>query len=456
MADALRAAAVLAEFFGTFMVTFSVACNQLANTPGMWAPTINAGVLMVMLYATVASSGGHLNPAVTIASALASKMRGRTAAIYVVAQLLAGLTGSTCASICYQDKLQPFAPRGHFHLWQALVVETLYTALMALVLLSVTPRRLGVYGLSGGLVLVAGSFASARISGGALNPAVVLAINLPNGDMPATSAGIIYATYHFVGSAIAAVLLHILRPDATSEPNKDQPLVATKLAVEFLGTLCLVLTFGLCSLAVAPSLLPWPVAACLVSLMLAFGDVSGGYFNPATTLAATAGGGMQLLQAFFYLLVQVKAGGLGGLLFTGLNGNKSFPLGPTAPHPLPEALACEACFSFLLCLAFLSLAPTDAGTAGQGLQRLGPRSVVVGGCLAAGIALGSHVSGGIINPAVSAGVSAGYVLQGGDYVQAGYYCGAQACGAILAACAAQLTKGKEPVQKADRPLILGH
>ena len=65
-------AAYAAEFAGTFALVFTVGCC-VATGSGVWNATAIACVLMVMVYATGPISGGHLNPAVTLALALADK-----------------------------------------------------------------------------------------------------------------------------------------------------------------------------------------------------------------------------------------------------------------------------------------------------------------------------------------------------------------------------------------------
>jgi glycerol uptake facilitator-like aquaporin len=91
-----------------------------------------------------------------------------------------------------------------------------------------------------------------------------------------------------------------------------------RLAAEFLGTLFLVATVvgsgimaerlagGNAALALLANTLA--TGAALVALILAFGPVSGGHFNPAVTLADSLEGGLPWREAPLYILAQISGG----------------------------------------------------------------------------------------------------------------------------------------------------
>src|ERR1039457_4129579 len=57
----------IAEFIGTFFLVLTIGCTVIPGTPGVIPPLAIGAVLMVMVYAAGHVSGGHLNPAVTLA-----------------------------------------------------------------------------------------------------------------------------------------------------------------------------------------------------------------------------------------------------------------------------------------------------------------------------------------------------------------------------------------------------
>src|SRR5262249_47353098 len=83
------------EFIGTFFLVFTVVTAVLSGAP--LAPLAIGGVLMVMVFAGGHISGGHYNPAVTLAVWLRGRLAVRDIGPYVLAQLvgavLAALAG---------------------------------------------------------------------------------------------------------------------------------------------------------------------------------------------------------------------------------------------------------------------------------------------------------------------------------------------------------------------------
>jgi aquaporin Z len=57
----------LTEFIGTFIPVLTVGCTVIPGSPGVIAPLAIGASLMVMIFAGGHVSGGHYNPAVTLA-----------------------------------------------------------------------------------------------------------------------------------------------------------------------------------------------------------------------------------------------------------------------------------------------------------------------------------------------------------------------------------------------------
>jgi aquaporin Z len=57
----------IAEFIGTFFLVLTVGCTIIPGVAGVIAPLAIGGALMMMVYAGGHISGGHFNPAVTLA-----------------------------------------------------------------------------------------------------------------------------------------------------------------------------------------------------------------------------------------------------------------------------------------------------------------------------------------------------------------------------------------------------
>jgi len=167
---------LVVEFIGTFFLVFTVGAS--ARTVTSLAPLAIGAALMVMVYAGGHISGGHYNPAVTLAALVRGRINGGDAIGYWVAQLVAGLVAAyVVRATVPPSPAHALAPQGHA-LVSALVVELLFTFALAYVVLNVATSKdhpdNSFYGLAIGFTVLAGAIAVGGISGGAFNPAVVL------------------------------------------------------------------------------------------------------------------------------------------------------------------------------------------------------------------------------------------------------------------------------------------
>lgn len=206
-------AKVIAELVGTFLLTLTVGLNVTTGSPAA-AWSIGA-CLMCCVYALGDASGCHINPAVTL-GILASgraKITVGNAIMYMIVQLVAGaLAAFTWLAVT----------GGHFalgpvahHTWtHAAVAEALFTMVLVLVVLNEgtvgAPRTF--FGLAIGGAVVAGGFAAGSVSGGALNPAVAMGIDVADvvkgGHF---SNSLLYFLFEALGGVAAAALFRVTR-----------------------------------------------------------------------------------------------------------------------------------------------------------------------------------------------------------------------------------------------------
>jgi MIP family channel proteins len=139
-------------------------------------------------------------------------------------------------------------------------------------------------------------------------------------------------------------------------------------------------------------------AFALFLLIIAFGQVSGGHFNPAITVAAAATRRIDPVDAVVYVLAQLSGGVLGALLVKGilLDEGRASDYGAATISPLLggafAGAVVEAIGTFLLVLAVCAVA-------------FNPRARQEWAPLAIGLTLGFVVmifgplTGGAVNPA---------------------------------------------------------
>src|ERR1700746_2575292 len=83
---------MIAEFIGTFVLVLTVGAS--VRSGAALAPLAIGAALMVMVYAGGHISGGHYNPAVTMAVFVRGRIGSTQAITYWVAQLAGGLVAA--------------------------------------------------------------------------------------------------------------------------------------------------------------------------------------------------------------------------------------------------------------------------------------------------------------------------------------------------------------------------
>lgn len=163
------------ELIGTFFLVFTVSAVTLAKSP--LAALAIGSILMVMVYAGGHISGGHYNPAVTLAVLIrGGRVTVMDAVAYVVAQIIGGLLGAWAARwVINPHGSTALSPSGRT-LAAAFLVELLFTLALAYVVLNVATGKAhpdnSYYGLAIGFTILVGTVLAGTISGAAFNPAI--------------------------------------------------------------------------------------------------------------------------------------------------------------------------------------------------------------------------------------------------------------------------------------------
>eukprot|EP00440_Ansanella_granifera_P076143 gb/GFBE01082636.1/.p1 GENE.gb/GFBE01082636.1/~~gb/GFBE01082636.1/.p1 ORF type:complete len:460 (+),score=112.29 gb/GFBE01082636.1/:1-1380(+) len=396
----------VAEFIGAFLPFFTVGFNVLAGT-AVYGGISLAAVLTVLTYALAGVSGANFNPAVSLSLYMSKKLGGpgideKIAGLYMGVQLVAGLCSGLCFVNLFWDSFK-LGPGAGFSWVDACACEFLYSGLLCFVVLNTTAARKYAsegnhfYGLAIGAMALAGSYAAGPVSGGLLNPAVTIGVDIA-GAGRGFGKSLIYAFFQLLGGAVAAYLFKLVRPEDFDEQRTPR----TRLLSESIGTFALVLTVGLAVLANTPVAVP-AIAGSLMSMVYALGDVSGAHFNPAVTAAIVVSGqdpDMVPKRAGFYVATQLLAAVFAGWLFCLIHNGNSFALGPGDGFSLTAAVFAETFFTGLL--AFVVLGAAVVGRT-KTTQLFG---LAIGLCIVVGGSAVGKISGACLNPAVSVGIAA--------------------------------------------------
>jgi len=200
----------LTEFIGTFFLVLTIGLTVLGGTE--LAPLAIGSSLMIMVYMGGHVSGGHYNPAVSLAVLLRGKMASAGEFVgYVVSQCAGAIVASLVVFAILGRTFAP-APAPTASTMSALLVEFLYTFALALVVLnsaaSAKTHGNSFYGIAIGFTVVVGAFAGGPISGGAFNPAVGFGPVLVNAMMGDGTLGNLWLYWvgPLAGGAVASAV----------------------------------------------------------------------------------------------------------------------------------------------------------------------------------------------------------------------------------------------------------
>ncbi len=177
--------ALIAEFIGTFTLIFigvgAIAADHItAGALGLTGIALAHGLaIAVMVSATAAISGGHLNPAVTIGLWTVKKIDAANAVGYVVAQCLGAIAAAFLIKMAVPAEALAMVNKGTPALGNGvsasmgLITEIILTFFLVFVVYgtAVDARAPKVGGLFIGLAVALGVLMGAPISGAAMNPA---------------------------------------------------------------------------------------------------------------------------------------------------------------------------------------------------------------------------------------------------------------------------------------------
>jgi MIP family channel proteins len=228
------AAAILGEVVGTWLLMFLgtgaiIAAARIAGDgqPDLLAIALAWGfAVLVIVYAFGHVSGAHVNPAVTVALAVARKFPWTAVPAYLAAQLVGAVLGSLTVLLVFGEEVRDAplllgatVPGEGVTNGTVFVTEIVITLILLLVVMATaTDERAEspAVGLGVGLTIAAGILVTGPVSGASFNPARSLAPMLVSGEFPAWLA---YIGGPVLGAVLGALLYeHLLRPGEPPEP----------------------------------------------------------------------------------------------------------------------------------------------------------------------------------------------------------------------------------------------
>lgn len=191
--DKMNLKKAAAELLGTFLFMtigyLSVAAIGAAGvaTSGLLVVPFSFGLgLLAAIFAFGHISGGHYNPAVTVAMILDKRIGINDAVAYIVAQVVGAIAAAVLVMLVLNQGAVSAGitkPGTGIPDVSALLIEIVATAAFLIVILTVTKRAASMAGIVIPLTLVAIHFATATLSGASVNPARSIGSALVGGDL---------------------------------------------------------------------------------------------------------------------------------------------------------------------------------------------------------------------------------------------------------------------------------
>ncbi len=183
----------IAELVGTFLFLTigysSVAAFGAGTVPGLLVVPFSFGFgLLAAIFAVGHISGGHFNPAVTVAAVLDRRIETPDAIGYILAQVIGAIAAAAIVFVVAgQGAVAAGVTKPGAGITEigALILEIVLAAGFVLVILVATKRAAGLAPLAIPLTLVAIHFASATLTGASVNPARSIGSALLGADLAA-------------------------------------------------------------------------------------------------------------------------------------------------------------------------------------------------------------------------------------------------------------------------------
>lgn len=165
---------VIVEFIGSFLFILTIPLSSISDAEV--APLAIGFMLMAMVFSFGYISGGHFNPAVSLAVAISTDFPIHKFILYVIAQCAGGATAAIyCVMIHGPEFPTPEPGLDIVNMIRAFLAESVYTFVLASAVLHVAcskQKNNNFYGFAIGMAVLSAAFCVGGVSGGAFNPAV--------------------------------------------------------------------------------------------------------------------------------------------------------------------------------------------------------------------------------------------------------------------------------------------
>ncbi|MBS1706210.1 MAG: aquaporin [Armatimonadetes bacterium] len=212
----MNSRALVAEFLGTFALLFigvgSIAGGAMVPGGGLVVPALAHGLAIACMASAVGHvSGGHFNPAVTLALVATGRFKAADSVGYIIAQIAGAIAGTALVGYCVGtssiSSIQHGIPAlgSGITMGQGFVAEVVLTFFLMFVIMgTATDSKAPKMGaLFIGLTVTLDIFMGGPICGASMNPARYLGPSVVSGNFANIA---LYIIAPILGAALAALV----------------------------------------------------------------------------------------------------------------------------------------------------------------------------------------------------------------------------------------------------------
>ncbi|MBK7434019.1 MAG: aquaporin [Chitinophagaceae bacterium] len=196
----------LTEFIGTLFLVMGAALGGAVGA---------SLAMMIMVYAGGHISGGHYNPAITVAVWMRGKIDLKNAVMYWIFQVAAAVGAALLLMYVFKEEGGGTCAIPTDGITRGIIAELLGTFALCYVVLNVATAKgtsgNSFYGLAIGATILAMASVLGKFSGGAYNPAVAIGLCIQKSFC--MDQVWMYAVGNLGGGALAAIVFSLNNPD---------------------------------------------------------------------------------------------------------------------------------------------------------------------------------------------------------------------------------------------------